>query len=219
MVKWSYELNEFDIIPSPKGHKRQALANFIADWPQYEAKKETTWDLYVDGSATEKQVEGGVVLTNSEGDKLKFAIRFEGLLSNNEAEYEALLCGLKIAQDNGIRRIKIHSDSQLLVEEVMRGYEVKDDRMKSLLQGVKERLSTFLVWELVQIPRSMNSLVDVLAGMGSRMENISDPQVTLLVKSTKSFRSVTGGSGCGWTRSKTSSNIISYLLRLTRREG
>ncbi|KAL0395281.1 UNVERIFIED_CONTAM: Retrovirus-related Pol polyprotein from transposon opus [Sesamum latifolium] len=68
---------------------------------KYEVKEETTWDLYVDGSATKKQAGGGVVLTNSEGDELKFAIRFEGLLSNNKVEYEALLCGLKIAQENG----------------------------------------------------------------------------------------------------------------------
>ncbi|KAL0448229.1 UNVERIFIED_CONTAM: hypothetical protein Slati_1379300 [Sesamum latifolium] len=101
MVKWSYELNEFDIKYQPrKAIKAQALADFIAECPQNEATDEIIWDMYVDRSATDKQAGGGVVLANPDGDELKFAIRFEGFLSNNEAEYEALLCGLKIAQKN-----------------------------------------------------------------------------------------------------------------------
>ncbi|KAL0463326.1 UNVERIFIED_CONTAM: hypothetical protein Slati_0220200 [Sesamum latifolium] len=110
---------------------------------EYEAVEKEVWDLFVDGSVAEKWAGGGVVLKNSEKGDLKFAIRFEEPLSNNEAEYEALLCGLKIAQENGIRRIRVHCDSQLVVEQVTGGYEAKDDRMKKLMQKVRDQLSAF----------------------------------------------------------------------------
>ncbi|KAL0444452.1 UNVERIFIED_CONTAM: hypothetical protein Slati_2167900 [Sesamum latifolium] len=60
MVKWSYELNEFDIEYQPrKAIKAQALADFIAECPQYEAVEEEVWDLFVDGSVAENGLEEG----------------------------------------------------------------------------------------------------------------------------------------------------------------
>ncbi|KAL0444442.1 UNVERIFIED_CONTAM: hypothetical protein Slati_2166900 [Sesamum latifolium] len=55
-VEWQsgYELNEFDKYRPRKAIKAQALADFIAECPQNEAADETIWDLYVDGSATDK---------------------------------------------------------------------------------------------------------------------------------------------------------------------
>ncbi|KAL0437705.1 UNVERIFIED_CONTAM: hypothetical protein Sradi_0478400 [Sesamum radiatum] len=60
MTKWSYELNEFEIEYQPRrAIKAQALADFIAECLQYEDEEEAIWDLFVDGSATEKQAGGG----------------------------------------------------------------------------------------------------------------------------------------------------------------
>ncbi|KAL0386205.1 UNVERIFIED_CONTAM: hypothetical protein Sradi_3014800 [Sesamum radiatum] len=185
MTKWSYELNEFDIEYQPrKAIKAQALADFIAECPQHEVTTEEVWDLFIDGSVAEKRAGGGEVLKNSANNELKFAIRFEEPLSNNEAEYEALLCGLEIAKENEVRRIKVHCDSQLVVEQVSGGYEAKDDRMRKLMQKARNLFSTFQNWELVQISRNLNNLADTLARMGSRVDNINNPQVTLLLKAS-----------------------------------
>ncbi|KAL0355517.1 UNVERIFIED_CONTAM: Transposon Ty3-G Gag-Pol polyprotein [Sesamum radiatum] len=171
-----------------KSIKAQALADFIAECPQHEITTEEVWDLFVDGSVAEKRAGGGVVLKNSPGHELKFAIRFEEPLSNNETEYEALLCGLEIAKENEVRRIKIHCDSQLMVEQVSGGYEAKDDRMRKLVHRAQNLLSTFQNWELVQISRNLNNLADILARMGSRVEDVSDPQVTLIPKASRKNR-------------------------------
>ncbi|KAL0433294.1 UNVERIFIED_CONTAM: hypothetical protein Slati_2663700 [Sesamum latifolium] len=109
MVKWSYELNKLDVEYRPrKAIKAQALADFIADCPLYEAKEETTW-TYMLMAWPQKSKHGEGWSWQTQGG---LAFGFDEVLSNNEAEYEALLCGLKIAQENGVRRIKIHSDSQ-----------------------------------------------------------------------------------------------------------
>ncbi|KAL0448818.1 UNVERIFIED_CONTAM: hypothetical protein Slati_1438200 [Sesamum latifolium] len=61
----------------------------------------------------------------------------------------------------------------------------QNDRMKKLMQKARDLLSTFQKWELIQISRNVNNLADTLARMGGHMENINDPQVTLLLKATK----------------------------------
>ncbi|KAL0439145.1 UNVERIFIED_CONTAM: hypothetical protein Slati_2397500 [Sesamum latifolium] len=94
MVKWSYELNEFDMEYHPRGAiKAQALVHFMVECPYKETPK-AVWELYVDGSATNTQSGGGIILMDPEGEKLKFVIRYNELISNNEAEYETLLVGI-----------------------------------------------------------------------------------------------------------------------------
>ncbi|KAL0444566.1 UNVERIFIED_CONTAM: hypothetical protein Slati_2179300 [Sesamum latifolium] len=97
---------------------------------------------------------------------------------------------------------------QLVVEQVTGGYEAKDDRMKKLMQKVRDRLSAFQTWELVQISSNTNGLADTLARMGGRMENINDPKVTLLVKAskekgTKLPKLMLERLLLGWTKSET----------------
>ncbi|KAL0427433.1 UNVERIFIED_CONTAM: hypothetical protein Slati_2918100 [Sesamum latifolium] len=107
-----------------KGHvgaiKAQALVDFMIECPFKETPK-AMWELYVDGSATSMQSGGGIVLVDPEREKLKFVIRYSELISNNEAKYETLLLGIKIAAEAGVRCIKIYSDSQLVVEQISGG--------------------------------------------------------------------------------------------------
>ncbi|KAL0460959.1 UNVERIFIED_CONTAM: Transposon Ty3-G Gag-Pol polyprotein [Sesamum latifolium] len=108
------------------------------------------------------------------------------LALSNEATSTVLAKESKgIAKENGVRRIRVHCDSQLVVGQVAGGYEAKDDRMKKLMQKARDLLSTFQKWELIQISRNVNNLADTLARMGGHMENINDPQVTLLLKATE----------------------------------
>jgi ribonuclease HI len=73
--------------------------------------------MYFDGS---KRVQGegaGVVLISPQGDKLKYVLRMSfPQASNNEAEYEALLHGMKIAKACGATRLKIFWDSNLVIQ-------------------------------------------------------------------------------------------------------
>ena len=58
--------------------------------------------------------------------------------SNNQAEYEALLAGLRLADDLGAREVKIFTDSQLVVSQVQGGYQAKNNNLIEYLNLVKE---------------------------------------------------------------------------------
>jgi ribonuclease HI len=76
--------------------------------------------MYFDGSKRVQGVGAGVVLIPPQGDKLKYMLRMSFLqASNNEAEYEALLHGMKMAKACGATRLKIFGDSNILVQQMM----------------------------------------------------------------------------------------------------
>ena len=63
--------------------------------------------------------------------------------SNNEAEYEAFIAGLRIAFDMGARDIEVYSDSRLVVNQVKGSFEARDYRMKEYLKVVKQVMGKF----------------------------------------------------------------------------
>ena len=90
--------------------------------------------------------------------------------SNNEAEYEALLAGLRNAKALGVRSLTIFSDSQLVTSQLTGEYQARDDRMASYLAWAKEMLSSFDKAEVVQVGRELNSHADALANLASAIE-------------------------------------------------
>jgi ribonuclease HI len=72
------------------------------------------WVMYFDGSYTLKGAGAGIVLIPPEGDMLKYAIQIEFPATNNTAEYEGLVTGLRLAKELVIRRFLIRGDSQLI---------------------------------------------------------------------------------------------------------
>ncbi|KAM2007332.1 hypothetical protein ACFX15_002255 [Malus domestica] len=131
MIKWAIALGEFDISYQPKpAGKGQAVADFITDFtypvdivstpkevvslPSEAQKIEPTaptWSLYVDGSSNQQGCGVGLILMTLDKVAMEYAIRFKYKVSNNEAEYEALLAGLRLAKHLGVKRINIFSDS------------------------------------------------------------------------------------------------------------
>ncbi|KAL0345314.1 UNVERIFIED_CONTAM: hypothetical protein Sradi_4362700 [Sesamum radiatum] len=74
--------------------------------------------LHVDGSSTAQGSGAGIALTTPQGDDMKFAIKFEFNASNNEAEYEALVLGMRMIEDAGASHLQAYSDSQLIVKQI-----------------------------------------------------------------------------------------------------
>jgi ribonuclease HI len=72
--------------------------------------------MYFNGSYTLKGARAGVVLIPPEGDMLKYAIQIEFLATNNTAEYEGLVTGLRLAKELGNWRLLIRGDSQLMAK-------------------------------------------------------------------------------------------------------
>jgi ribonuclease HI len=81
--------------------------------------------MYFNGSKRVQGAGAGVVLISPQGDKLKYVLRMSfPQASNNEAEYEALLHGMKMAKACGATRLKKFGDSNLVVQQVMNRCDV-----------------------------------------------------------------------------------------------
>uniref|UniRef100_A0A2N9H5N8 Uncharacterized protein n=1 Tax=Fagus sylvatica TaxID=28930 RepID=A0A2N9H5N8_FAGSY len=173
LVQWSIEMSEFHIDYRPRtAIKAQALANFIAEFTQPwkdegELEEGEAWTVNIDGSSTKEMSGAGVVLVSPEKDKFEYALQLRFCATNNEAEYEALLAGLKLAKSVEIENLTVKSDSQLIVGQVKGEYEAKEDRMKRYLTVVKNLLTQFKKVELLQIPREENEAADRLARLAS----------------------------------------------------
>ncbi|CAL9011062.1 unnamed protein product [Prunus brigantina] len=112
----------------------------------------------------------GLVLITPDKVVLEYAIRFKFHASNNKAEYEALLAGLRLAKEMGARQIQIFSDSQLVVHQVNQDFTAKDISMTAYLQHTRHLLTTFNAYLISQVPHSENSHADALARLASAIE-------------------------------------------------
>ena len=92
------------------------LVDFIAEFTgliegELESSEGPSWELYVDGSSSEQGVRAGVILISPEGHKIPYELRFGFKATNNEAEYEALLVGLRPMREVKVKRLMISSES------------------------------------------------------------------------------------------------------------
>uniref|UniRef100_A0A2N9FUY8 Uncharacterized protein n=1 Tax=Fagus sylvatica TaxID=28930 RepID=A0A2N9FUY8_FAGSY len=176
LIQWAVELSEFDIEYHPRqAIKAQALADFIAEFTvtedePSEEKPGEEWEIEIDGSSVKGAGGVGIVFKTPEGHLLKHSTRLQYPTTNNEAEYEALLTGLRIAKELGANRLKIRSDSQLIVGQVNGEYEAREDRMTKYLKLVRNAMTWFDAVMLVQVPREQNTGADALAKLASSDE-------------------------------------------------
>lgn len=135
LQKWSVFLSEYNISYRPRtAIKGQILADFIVEKPDTDTPLATSktesqepWILFTDGSSCVDGSGTGLILTNPEGIEFTYALRFEFTATNNEAEYEALLAGLRIAIQMGVRNLEANVDSRLVANHVLGEYEAKDE--------------------------------------------------------------------------------------------
>ena len=111
-AKWAIELLPFDMTYKPRrAINSQALADFVAEWTEAELPKEygtySNWVMYFDGSKMLAGLGAGVVLTTPTGDVVQYVLQILYTDSNNAAEYEALLHGLRMAVSMGIQCLEV----------------------------------------------------------------------------------------------------------------
>ncbi|GJW61616.1 reverse transcriptase domain-containing protein [Tanacetum coccineum] len=121
LLKWSFELEEHDIqYRSRTSVKGQIIADFIVerlkDNLEYTLMEDAEelpdpWTLFIDGSSCADGSGAGLILTNPEGMEFTYALRFRFDATNNKAEYEALITGLKIAEQMGVENLQANVDS------------------------------------------------------------------------------------------------------------
>ncbi|XP_024026375.1 uncharacterized protein LOC112093026 [Morus notabilis] len=174
----SVELSQFDIKYVPRtAIKGQALVNFLVEFSHRpapatpEGVENTEWKLYVDGASSDNGSGAGVLLISPEGHKITSAVRFKFKASNNEAKYEALIAGLRLASHLKIERLSVFSDSQLVIGQMKEEYQARGEKMRAYLRKVKEELVKFKNYEILQIPRAENVNADALAKLASSKDS------------------------------------------------
>jgi ribonuclease HI len=172
IAKWSVELmGETLAYALRKAIKSQILADFVAKWtdaqlpsPQIQSE---CWTLYFVGSVMKTGSGAGLHFISTLGEHIRYAVRLHFPASNNMAECEALLCGLRIAIETGIKRLNVSGDSQLMIDQVMKNASCHDDKMEAYCEAVRALEDKFYGIELNHVPRRYNEEADELAKITS----------------------------------------------------
>nr|GEV02124.1 reverse transcriptase domain-containing protein [Tanacetum cinerariifolium] len=149
--------------------------------------QEEPWTLFTDGSSCVDGSGAGLILTNPEGVEFTYALRFQFVASNDEAEYEALIAGLRIATQMGVKNIQANVDSKLVANQVLGTYVAKEDNMIKYLEITKGLVSGFKTFSISQVPRSRNKKADALSKIASTSFTHLSKQVLVEVLETKSI--------------------------------
>jgi ribonuclease HI len=130
--------------------------------------EQAEWLLMVDGAARGNPGDAGcgAAIFDENGTVVKELSRYLGRTTNNVAEYEGLLMGLDALIQLGRKKIRVQSDSQLLVRQLNGEYRVKDEKLKMLYQRAMSLLRQFDSYRILHVYREMNKVADRLANRG-----------------------------------------------------
>ncbi|KAK0574861.1 hypothetical protein LWI29_030216 [Acer saccharum] len=193
LTKWAMEISEFDIQFRPRTSvKGQAVADFIAEHSNPEVFSLSTervcrWEMFVDGSSNRHGSGAGIIILTPDRILTQTALRFDFRATNNVAEYEALVTGLRIILSMGAEHVTVYSDSQLVVNQVNQDYQARDPDMIRYLKEVKSLMSKFVRCELIRISRDHNSQADALAKLASTSDMKLPRTITVFRLSTPSI--------------------------------
>nr|GEV17661.1 reverse transcriptase domain-containing protein [Tanacetum cinerariifolium] len=192
----SVMLGEHNITYRPRTSvKGQVLADFLVEMPDenppdasvVETQQEP-WTLFTDGSSCVDGSGAGLILTSPEGTKFTYALRFQFAASNNEAEYEALIAGLRIAAQMGVQNVHVSVDCKLVANQVLGAYVTKEENMIKYLEKVKSLVIAFTNFSINQVPRSKNKKADALSKIASTSFALLSKQVLVEILKEKSIQ-------------------------------
>jgi ribonuclease HI len=146
--KWTVELGALSIDFRPRtAIKFQALVDFMAEWRENQVPtpvdKPEHWTIYFDGSLKFDGGGAGVLFISPRGEQMKYVLQILWEVSNNEAEYEALLHGLCLTISLGIKRLLVYGDSLLVVQQVNKEWDCNKETMDAYVQEVRKLENKF----------------------------------------------------------------------------
>ncbi|GJV58278.1 reverse transcriptase domain-containing protein [Tanacetum coccineum] len=189
-------LGEHNITYRPRTSvKGQILADFLVEKPDENPSDtlvvetpQEPWTLFMDGSSCVDGSGAGLILASPEGTKFTYTLRFQFTASNNEAEYEALIAGLRIVAQMGVRNVHVSVDSKLVANQVLGAYFAKEENMIKYLKKVKSLVSGFTNFSISQVTRSQNKKADALSKIASTSFAHLSKQVLVEILKEKSIQ-------------------------------
>lgn len=121
--------------------------------------------LYSDGAARGNPgpAGAGAVLVEPSGQVVDRLGKFLGHQTNNYAEYQGLLLGLRRARELGVREVEVFADSELMIRQLGGRYQVKSPSLRPLYEEALKVLNEFERVKLVHVPREMNRAADEMS--------------------------------------------------------
>jgi hypothetical protein len=136
VAKWAVELMGETLSFAPrKAIKSQILADFLTEWTDTQLLtapiQPELWTMYFDGLLMKIGVGASLLFISPLGVHIHYVIRLHFIASNNVAEYEALVNGLRIAIELEVRCLNVRGDSQLVIDQVMKNLSYHDSMMEA----------------------------------------------------------------------------------------
>ncbi|XP_072083612.1 uncharacterized protein [Arachis hypogaea] len=132
------------------------------------------WRLHVDRASNQTSGGSGIILESPAGVIYKQSIKFKFPVSNNQAEYEALLGGLILAREVGATRLEVCSDSQVVTSQVNGSYQARDSLLQKYLEKVKELAKQFEEVVVQHVLRERNTRADLLSKLASTKPGVGN---------------------------------------------
>ncbi len=123
--------------------------------------------LYTDGGSRGNPGHSaiGALLFDEKGMLLDFASEYIGIMTNNQAEYKALILGLEMATKNGVSELVCYLDSELVVKQLTGLYKIKDEGIKSASAIIGKLKADFKSVEFFHVMRERNKFADKLVNL------------------------------------------------------
>jgi ribonuclease HI len=196
IAKWAAELT-FEPITAIKS---QVLADFIVDWTgpitQQDEPAKKVWTIHYDDAWCHAGADAAAVITSPTRVKHIYAARLSFALesdrcTNNVAEYEAVILGLRKLRALGVTTCIIKTDSKVVVGQVEKEYSAKDPALMQYLMAVRSLERQFKGLTLQHVDRAKNEEADALAKAAARSEALPS-DVFYHVIGTPAIRSLEG---------------------------
>jgi ribonuclease HI len=122
------------------------------------------WKMFFDGASSSEGAGAGVVFMSPSQETISLSYKLEFETTNNVAEYEALVLGLRAAKEMGIEEITVFGDAEVIIQQVKNAYRAKHPRLRSYRNEVWDSIENFFsAFNISFIPREKNALADFLA--------------------------------------------------------
>jgi ribonuclease HI len=122
------------------------------------------WKMFFDGASSSEGAGAGVVFMSPCQEVVSLSYKLEFEATNNVAEYEALVLGMRAAKEMGIKEIAIFGDAELIIQQVRNAYHAHNSRLRNYQNEVWDLIDNFfLAFNISFIPRGENTLADSLA--------------------------------------------------------
>ena len=124
--------------------------------------------MYFDGALNLDGAGAGILFISPRGEQLKYVLQLLFKATNNAAEYEALIHGLRIASSLGIKRLLAYGNSKVIIQQVNKDWDCTQEKMEAYCKEIRKLEAHFYGLEFHHILRDYNVAADVLSKLGCK---------------------------------------------------